>query len=153
MKMCEYAMAAVVVMILCASITIGQQRRESVTASEVNGTFELAHRGKFKDMSNGIRVLALGGGKLRIAIEALYPYLLKNGEPMAHTGELDGTAEIKGDTAIYKSADLPDCLITLQFKRSGILDVAQEGTCGFGQNVNASGVYRKVSTKKPSFGG
>jgi hypothetical protein len=133
MKRYACVSAALAIMMLSASIATAQRSRESVAAAEVNGIFEMGHRGRFKDMSNSIRILALGAGKLRIAIDALYPYLLPNGELMANTGALDEIAKINGDTAIYRSDDSADCVTTLKFVRAGILEVAQDGTCGFGQ--------------------
>lgn len=134
------------------SLSAAAQSRASVSAAEVNGTFRMAFKGKFRDMSNSIKVLALGGGKIRVAMDLLFPYTLRNGEMMAHLGQLDGEAAITGDTAVYKTED-GGCTITMKFEKPGTLKVTQEGTsaCGFGQNVTAGGTYRKVSSKKPKF--
>src|SRR5947208_13715536 len=80
-----------------------QTSRKSVPASEVNGTFRMNFTGKYKGNSNDIKILALGGGRLRIAMDLIYPYTLDNGELMANVGQLDGEAKIKADTAGFSS--------------------------------------------------
>lgn len=147
-----------ILLVLCAVMftaagATAQTSRNSVPASEVNGTFQMNFKGKFKGSSNEIKILALGGGKLKIAMELLYPYMV-NGEMSANMGSLDGEAAIKGDTAIYDSTEFGPCTITIKFVRPGTIKVSQEGTdadCGFGHNVMASGTYTKVSSKKPTF--
>ncbi|MBC7796757.1 MAG: hypothetical protein H7Z37_07790 [Pyrinomonadaceae bacterium] len=102
-------------------------------------------------------MLALGGGKLKISFDGIYPYKV-NGELTANSGTADGIAEIKGDVATFvpdyaKEQNNP-CVITLKFVRAGSVAVNQEGTdadCGFGSRVYATGKYRKTSGKKPSF--
>src|SRR5437868_1303343 len=92
-----------------------QASRASVTASEVNGTFSHSFTGKYKGSSSEIKILALGGGRLHIAMELIYPYTMPNGDLIANTGTLDGEAVIKGDTAIYKSRRFGVCEITIKF--------------------------------------
>lgn len=133
-----------------------QTSRASVSAAEVNGTFRMNFRGKYRDMSNEIKILALGKGKLRVAMDLIYPYTLKNGERSVNMGFLDDEASITRDTAVYKSNEYGDCRITIKFVRAGTIKVTQgkegmDGNCGFGHNVFATGTYRKVSVKKPKF--
>ncbi|MEO6052349.1 MAG: hypothetical protein ABIP78_13605 [Pyrinomonadaceae bacterium] len=131
-----------------------QITRKSVSAAEVNGTFRMNFTGKFKDNSNDIKILALGGGKLHIAMDLVYPYRLQNREMMANMGQLDGEALITGDTAVYDSSEFGPCKITIKFVKPGTIKVSQEGTdgeCGFGHNVNSDGTYRRVSSRKPKF--
>lgn len=109
--------------------------------------------GRFKGSSNEIKILALGGGKLHIAMDLIYPYIV-NGELSANMGELDGEAAIVGDVAVYDSAENGTCTITIKFVRPGTIKVTQEGmdfACGFGHNVFADGTYKKVSNAKPKF--
>ena len=73
---------------------------------------------------------------------------------MANDGSGSGIGRIEGDTAIFKPTDLDldeGCEIRMRFTR-GILIVEQEGLCGFGLNVGASGTYQRVSRAKPKFG-
>lgn len=149
---CRISIAICCVMAL-ASIAAVQKSRTSVSAAEVNGTFRMNFTGKYKGSFDEIKILALGGGRLRVAMDLLYPYMYK-GDLLANTGELDGEAVIKGDTAIYASSESGKCTITIKFVRPGTIKVSQEGSdaaCGFGRNVMADGTYHRVSSKKPTF--
>ena len=129
----------------------GQKPRASVSAAEVNGSYRMSFGGKFKRQSNDIKILALGRSRLRISMDLVFPYTLKDGELMVNMGGLDGEATLKGDTAIYRSGK---CEITIRFVKPGTIKVSQEGTdadCGFGHNVMSDGTYRKVSSKRPKF--
>jgi hypothetical protein len=140
--------------LILSSLTGYSQSRASVTAAEVNGTYKMNFRGKYKSMSNTIKLLALGGGKVRFSMDLIYPYTLQNGEISVNMGELDGQANIQGDTAIYQSSEFGNCKITLKFVKAGTLNVSQQGTdadCGFGHNVMSTGSYRKVSGSRPKF--
>ena len=130
-----------------------QTGRNSVSAAEVNGSYRMNFKGKYKGSSNDIKILALGKGRLRIAMDLIYPYMVK-GEMSANMGQLDGEATIKGDTAVYDSSEFGTCKITIKFVRPGTITVSQEGSdfdCGFGHNVMSDGTYRKVSNRKPKF--
>lgn len=133
------------------------QTRNSVSAKEVNGTFQYKFTGKFKGSSNEIKILALGGGKLKISFDLVYPYLMQNGEPMVNMGYATGIADIKGDTAIYTAENEygdEDCKITIKFTKPGEIKVTQNSSgssCGFGHNVGAGGTYKKTSSVKPTF--
>ena len=147
-------LAALLGLMLSAPAASAQKSRSSVSAAEVNGTFRMNFNGNFKASSNDIKILALGGGKLHIAMDLVYPYRLQNGEMSANMGYLDGEASIDGDTAVYESSEFGACKITIKFVKPGMINVSQQGTdidCGFGHNVNSDGTYRKVSGKKPKF--
>jgi len=144
-------------MMLFSAAAYAQKSRPSVSGAEVTGTFKMSFVGKrFKDMSNRLDILALGGGKLKIAFDLLYPYTLnnENGPLSANLGSISGEASIKGDIAIFESDEFGPCKITIKFVRPGEVRVTQNGTdadCGFGHNVTSQGTYRKVSGKKPKF--
>jgi hypothetical protein len=137
-----------------AAISVAAQTsRTSVSGAEVTGTFKKNFTGKYRGNWNEIRVLALGKGKIRIGMDLTYPYTMADGGLMANTGELDGEAAIAADTAVYTSED-GQCRITIKFARPGTINVKQDGAdadCGFGNNVNSSGTYRKASSAKPKF--
>jgi hypothetical protein len=131
-----------------------QTSRKSVPASEVNGTFRMGFTGKFRGNYNEVKIWALGGGRLRFAMDLTHPYTMANGELMANTGQLDGEMSIKGDTAVFSSTEFGKCTITIKFVKPGLIKVTEDADaqdCGFGNNVDASGTYKKVSGKKPSF--
>ena len=146
---------ALVSMMLFSTFGYAQKSRASVSGTEVTGTFKMSFIGKkYRDFSNQLDILALGGGKLKIAFDLVYPYTMQNGEVSVNMGALSGEASIKGDTAIYASDEFGPCKITIKFVRPGEVKVSQEGsdgTCGFGHNVTSQGTYRKVSSKKPKF--
>jgi hypothetical protein len=129
-------------------------QRASVSGKEVTGTFKMNFRGKFAKHSNDMKIQALGGGKLRVAFDLIYPYTLRSGEVSVNMGFMDTEASIIGDTAVIESEEFGTCRITIKFVRPGTVRVTQEGSspeCGFGHNVTADGTYRKVSSKRPKF--
>jgi hypothetical protein len=128
-------------------------QRKSVSAAEVNGTFKMNYTGKAKDFSNQIDILAVGGGKIKISFALVYPKLDSSGEIAENYGTAEGIAAITGDTAIYTSDEFGPCKITIKFVKLGSIKVTQGGLpsdCGFGGDVFATGIYKKVSSKKPS---
>ncbi len=113
-----------------------------VTAVEVNGTWRCG-----KDT---FKILALGGGKLKVDFDGVFEYKTANGL-MANIGQGAGIATIEGDTAVFvPNGTAADGKITLKFS-GGKLSAVQEGDCGFGHRVRADGTYRKISSKKPTF--
>ena len=144
------------IMVFGAAGANAQTSRASVPAAEVNGTFRHSFTGKYKGSSSEIKIWALGGGKLHIGMDLIYPYTMQNGELMANMGQLDGKASIDGDTAIYESTESGQCKITFKFVKPGTIKVSEEesgGGCGFGHNVTADGTYVKISSKRPKFVG
>jgi hypothetical protein len=144
-----------VVAALSANSGYGQTSRRSVPAAEVNGTFRYNFTGKFRGSFSEVKILALGGGRLRVAMDLTYPYEIENGEISSNVGGLDGEATIKGDTAVYSSKDeFGRCEITIRFVKPGLIKVKDKPDamdCGFGNHVYAGGTYHKVSGKKPTF--
>ena len=113
-----------------------------VTAAQVNGTWKMKG-GEFK-------IWALGQQRLQIEFSGTYEYQSPQG-PTANEGQGSGIARIEGDTAIFKPEGAEDeCKITLKFANEKLV-VTQTGICGFGFNVTAAGIYKKVSSKKPKF--
>ena len=113
-----------------------------VTAAQVNGTWK--YRG------NVFRIWALGNQRLRVEFEGIYEYKTRAGM-MANVGTGYGIATISGEVATFRpeGAD-DDCTIVLTF-RKGKMSVDQEGMCGFGHNVDASGTYKKTGKGRPKF--
>jgi len=123
-------------------VTMQAGSEKSVTAAQVNGTWKTKY-GEFK-------IWALGRQRLQVEFSGVYEYKTAQG-PTANTGEGSGIATIEGDTAIFKPEGAEEeCRITLKFT-GGKLVVMQTGICGFGNNVTATGTYKKVSGKKPKF--
>ena len=136
---------------LCSVVNVSAQDRKAVGAAEVNGTFRFNFSSKYREFSNEIKILALGKGKLKVAFDLVYPHTDASGEMMPNLGQTEGTAEISGDTAVFKNPDDETCKITITFVKPGQINVSQESDCGFGHNVTADGTYKKVSGAKPKF--
>lgn len=144
---------------LCLTINLlalgghAQTSRKSVSGAEVTGTFRYNFPGRYKGTSNVIKIIALGGGKLKMGFDLLYPYTMADGGVMVNTGTDYGTADIVGDTAIFTSDETPECRIQIKFVRPGAIKVTHKtpvSSCGYGMNVWANGTYRKISGKKPT---
>src|SRR4051812_37945796 len=100
MKRYDIAIAACVLLLTFAAIDIAAQPgRKSVSTAEVTGTFRMKFGGKFRDMSNDIKIASAGRGKIRVAMDLVFPYTLKNGDPMVNMGSLDEDFDIARDTA------------------------------------------------------
>jgi|SRR5215510_11472663 len=133
-------------------------QRKSVSSTEVTGTFRSYFTGSARRSYNEILIQALGGNKLKVEMNLIYPYKA-NREALANFGSASGEAVIKGDTAVfvpeYAAENNQECKITLKFSKPGTLVVTTENNldCGFGFNVEADGTYRKTSSAKPKFGG
>lgn len=152
----HFLLLAVFALTAFGSFSVNAQTgRKSVPAAEVNGTFRYTFTAKkFKGSSSDIKIWALGGGKLKVGFDLIYPHLDGKGNLTANTGEGGGEASISGDTAVFESKEFGTCKITIKFVRPGTINVGQEGTdadCGFGHNVTADGTYKKVSSKSPKF--
>lgn len=140
--------------ILWVSLALPQsnvsQQPKVVTAAQVNGTWQYRFG---KSRSGTIKILALGKQRLKVEFIGLYTYPLPDGTNNVNDGEGQSIAIIEGTRATFKPDEAEEeCLITMNFTR-GVMEVEQRGTCGFGLNVNLSGTYRRVSSRRPKFGG
>jgi hypothetical protein len=138
-----YSIITILIIPLVSLLTISAQTRKAVSGAEVTGTFRARGGNEFK-------IEALGRGKLRVFFSGVYEYKTADGK-MSNVGETGGEATIEGDTAIFTSEDADECRITIKFLTGGKLEARQEGGCGFGANVFADGIYKKISGAKPKF--
>lgn len=125
--------------------------RKAVSGKEVTGTFQLKFKNEGLDGTNEVKIEALGNNKLMVEFDLIYPF--QSGG--ANIGKAQGEAIIETDTAIYSTKDdKGSCEIKIKFVKEGLIKVTQKQTgngCGFGLNVFADGVYKKVSGEKPTF--
>lgn len=125
-------------------------QRKSVSAAEATGTFLTK-----KEDGNEMKILALGGGKLKVEFALTYVYKLPSGELTANTGEPNGIAKIAGDLAVLDlSEENRICKINIKFIKVGTVKVTQAGECDGivgGVNVTADGIYKRKSPQKPKF--
>ena len=102
------------------------------TSDNVTGTYK---------MKNGeARVQQTADGRIKFSLNATY---------RTNVGEVSGEAPLTGGAASYADRD-NDCALSFKFA-SAKLVVSQDGTCGMGLNVSASGSYNRVSTAPPKF--
>lgn len=131
-----------VLTLLCHLLLLGSTapaQRKTVAAAKFSGTWEYKY--------NTLSIRALDEQRLQVEFSGVYPYRMADGRPVGSTGEGRGVAIIEGETAVFKPEETEEaCRITIRFKR-GRLTVRQEGTCGFGFNVMATGVYRKTKAR------
>src|SRR2546421_7669524 len=132
-----------VIWIICegAAPAEGQRKPVVVTAAQANGVY------RYYD--NEFRILALGHDKLKVQFDGVYYTIAKS----VNMGYASGEATIDGNVATFKPDDTERCEITLVFL-PGKLRVEQSGSdaeCGFGHNVNSTGVYKKTRSGKPKF--
>jgi hypothetical protein len=129
--------------------------RKSVSGQEVTGTFQLKFKNDGLEATNEIKILALGGGNLKVSFNLSYPFRINNERSTVNVGQAQGEADIEADTAVYSTkADNGKCEIKIKFVKPSVIKVSQkqEGNgCGFGLNVSAQGTYKKVSDDKPEF--
>lgn len=116
-------------------------------ASFQSGTYEYEHK-------NAYGKITLQMQKNKMAKFQLYSQYLtyQEGErepSMSYTGQVDSISRVVGNTIKYHTKKYEGCDITLTKKNNGIL-VKQDGGCGMGNHVNASGFY-KFKSKKIDF--
>jgi hypothetical protein len=150
-------MFALAVSIFCLSAENIFAQRKAVSGKEVTGTFRMPIGGEFKPNFNEIKLLALGDNKVKVSFYLISPRRIGPGKDdiTANLGQAIGEAEINGDTAVYLANKYGGkCEITIKFVKSGQIKITQneeERGCGFGLNVRATGTYKKVSSKTPTF--
>ena len=116
-------------------------QKQIVTAAQANGIY--------RDHGSEFRILALGNSKLKVRFEGTY--MTRAGYP--NMGYAMGEATIDGNIASFIPSETQGCEIVLVFLKNK-LRVEQSGSdsdCGFGHNVVATGIYRKVKSGKPKF--
>jgi uncharacterized protein len=101
------------------------------TAESVTGTYK---------MKNGEVRVQQTTGRIKFYVNATY---------QTNVGEVSGEAPLTGGAASYADRD-NDCALAFKFA-SAKLVVSQDGSCGMGLNVSASGTYNRVSTAPPKF--
>lgn len=139
---CLLTLIALVIGFFVLSPATLAQKPKIVTAAQANGVYS--------SYDNEIRILALGKNKLKVQFDGVYHTISKS----VNTGNASGEATIKGNVAVLELPDFGPCKITIVFLPRSRLKVTQEGDspdCGFGHNVRADGIYRKIRGGKPKF--
>ncbi len=112
--------------------------------TNVTGTYVLGSG----DLANRLRVSQLKNGHIWFFLNAYYPYNDSTGAPSTNMGDAEGNIPLQSHIAVWKSPDGPGKLtFTFSNKQCTIAQDGDDFDCGFGHNVNASGVYRKISAR------
>ena len=124
---------------------ISQTPSPAKAAKTVTGHYRLRNPGT----PNSLEVLQLPAGKIQFHLIALW--VSPNNRENVHNGELEGIIELKSNTATYETET---CKVTIRFfsKTAVVTQDSTIGDCDFGVNVTASGIYRKLNSRKPTFG-
>lgn len=135
------------------ALTLAQQKpsavKKTAQPSSITGTY--------KDVMNTLKVRELSDHKVLLDFAGYYPNVpslqrRRYGTDTYNVGSFRETVPLKNGEArvTLKFTDYP-CAIQIKFLRDK-LKITQEGTsndCGFGFNVEAGGVYKKVSNRAP----
>jgi hypothetical protein len=130
---------------------------DTSTAFAANAADNISGHYVQKNCGDTLDVKLLPGKKIQIGLYCYYPAkdVSKsnvNSLPMVHTGHLQQTLPIKNNVAIHQTKGTkPLCQITFRFTSKSVTVSQVEKAmcaCSFGTNVNASGVYTKLS-KRP----
>src|SRR5258706_10579233 len=108
-----FAMSSLMLFSLNAA---AQKPRASVSATEVNGTFQHAFGGKFKGSTSEIKILSIGKGKLKVAFDLVYPFVGGTGQLDANVGQAEGEASIAADTAVFTSREYGETECRIEIK-------------------------------------
>src|SRR4051812_12450432 len=133
---------------LMLSVTSGvtAQTRTARKQPAINVTGQYEARSKFAP--NSMEVQQLPNGKIKFHILALWvsSYNSQN----VHNGEVTGIVDFISNAATYEAEG---CKILLKFSKAAVQvkQVEEAGDCEFGANVSATGIYRKVNSRKPKF--
>lgn len=120
--------------------------KKRMTASPANVA------GTYKDVSNSVEITEAADHLVAIDFTGYWPnirpsQMKKDGVETLNVGGFRQTVPLRNGIAIVKLEYTDDpCIITIRFLRDR-LKVTQEGAsndCGFGFNVEANGVYRKM---------
>lgn len=96
--------------------------------------------GTYKQDGAELRVQETADGRIKFYLSASFKM---------NTGEVAGSALLKGSTAAYVNRE-DDCSLVMKFAAPGVA-ITQSGGCGMGLNVNASGAYKQVNSRPPRF--
>jgi hypothetical protein len=133
-------------LIFFAIVAVGRtpSRTKAKAPDDVTGHYRM----HFQEFRNRIDVQQLPGGKVKFDLLALWVshYNPEN----VHNGTAQGIVSRDNDIAIYEE---DGCKLKMAFfpNKIRIAQVEGFGDCGFGANVTATGVYRKIDSRKPKF--
>lgn len=131
--------------LLSAQALASQTTSHEKPSKAVTGHYRL----RPPETPNSLAILQLPNGKIQFHLLALWvsPHNREN----VHNGELEGVIKLDSNTATYETQG---CKVTIRFFTTTaiVTQDSKAGDCDFGANVTASGIYRKINSRKPKFG-
>ena len=131
--------------------SVSKSDNKSAVQNVLTGTYLY----KTERYNNEFKIEQISENQIRVAFSGSTEYKMADGEPMSDAGETKPQI-VALDTATKTTGVLApegedECRITLKFSKDK-LQVEQEGLCGFGAKVSASGSYKRTNTEVPVFG-
>jgi len=105
-------------------------------SGDFTGTYKMEDKGA----AGLVLVQQTANGRIKFYLNATY---------RLNVGEVSGEVPLNGNAASYADKE-NDCGLSFKFA-PGRLILAQDGVCGMGLNVTASGTYKRVSAAPPKF--
>jgi uncharacterized protein len=107
------------------------------------GSKGTAYTGTYESVNGVMEILQLPNNEVRFKISATW-----SGENTTNIGEACGEVALNGDTAIFSNPE-KDCVLVLRFSKNRAVSITQKGSCEFGLNVDASGLYKLTESSPP----
>ncbi len=125
-------------------VSLQEPASAAAAASPANGRKGALTGSYATSAGSSLKVLQSGDGAIRFELAAI-------GQPgpsgIPNTGDISGTAVLDGQRAMFRDL-ASDCALTLTFGERQV-QVAQQGSCGFGLGVVADGAYAKTGAAAP----
>jgi uncharacterized protein len=112
----------------------------AISSPDKSGDFTGTYKMEDKGAAGLVLVQQAANGQIKFNLNATY---------RTNVGEVSGEVPLNGNAASYADKD-NDCALSFKFA-PGKLVVTQDGSCGMGLNVTASGTYKRVSAAPPKF--
>jgi hypothetical protein len=131
--------------LLISLVAAGQT--PSATKAKPTGNVTGHYRLRHEEFRNRIDVQQLPGARVKFDLLALWVshYNPEN----VHNGTAQGIVRMENGIAIYEA---DGCKLKIEFLPNKIrITQSEDGDCGFGANVTATGTYRKIDNRKPKF--
>ena len=112
----------------------------AMSSPDKSGDFTGTYKMEDKGAAGLVLVQQTANGRIKFYLNATY---------RTNVGEVSGEVPLNGNVASYADKE-NDCSLSFKFA-PGRLIVTQDGVCGMGLNVTASGTYKRVSAAPPKF--
>jgi len=116
----------------------------AVDTSKAGDKYSGVFRADLDRSKDTVRIKRIKDNEYSCRFDGYYPGLVGD-----NTGQADCTGKIENDLGIFKQKNWRAAALCIQFKGDSIIVVQQgdESDCGFGHNVNATGIYSQHRQK------